>query len=329
MPCRTTVYKPLSRRVKPLDLGPCTWTDRPVLIDKSCTSGQVPACNNGTYSASTSSDPGPNRSYRHWSNDSVESTLNVRLRKKASDVKVSVPLFVKELPATSRMFLDTVKELVRFHKILKKMMRSGNFSADQLADWWLRVQYGFLPLLSDLKGAVELCGKTPQSLDYMVKFEDEAVDVADYPDFGFYYETELKIVAKAFCRVTLRDLDEHRLHAMGFDDPLSFIWEAIPFSFVVDWLFPVGDYLASFHALNGLNICGHMSVMRESPVHELTMTLPCGTVLKSGKGYQKSLYRHPLPLGNFNPSAAFRWEPSTSLTNVVSGLALLRQLRKS
>jgi len=36
--------------------------------------------------------------------------------------------------------------------------------------------------------------------------------------------------------------------ALGLDDPLSTVWETTPFSFVFDWLVPVGDWLA---ALNG------------------------------------------------------------------------------
>jgi hypothetical protein len=35
-------------------------------------------------------------------------------------------------------------------------------------------------------------------------------------------------------------------------NPAALAWELVPYSFVVDWMIPVGDYLSSLDAVNGL-----------------------------------------------------------------------------
>lgn len=37
------------------------------------------------------------------------------------------------------------------------------------------------------------------------------------------------------------------------------MWELVPFSFVVDWFLPVGDFLQSFSQLQGLAVDGNLS----------------------------------------------------------------------
>ena len=40
----------------------------------------------------------------------------------------------------------------------------------------------------------------------------------------------------------------------GLDNPTLAVWEAMPYSFVVDWFLPVGDYLSSLSAFNGIEV---------------------------------------------------------------------------
>ena len=39
---------------------------------------------------------------------------------------------------------------------------------------------------------------------------------------------------------------------LGIDNPLEVVWELIPLSFVADWFIPVGEFLRSLTATNGL-----------------------------------------------------------------------------
>jgi hypothetical protein len=40
---------------------------------------------------------------------------------------------------------------------------------------------------------------------------------------------------------------------LGLLDPLSVVWENIPYSFVVDWFIPIGDYLSMLNQIPFLN----------------------------------------------------------------------------
>jgi hypothetical protein len=42
----------------------------------------------------------------------------------------------------------------------------------------------------------------------------------------------------------------------GFTNPLNLGWEILPFSFVVDWFLPVGNYLETLSAWDGLTFSG-------------------------------------------------------------------------
>lgn len=43
------------------------------------------------------------------------------------------------------------------------------------------------------------------------------------------------------------------LRAWGFNNPQLVLWELVPFSFVVDWLLPIGQWLESINALAGVS----------------------------------------------------------------------------
>jgi len=50
---------------------------------------------------------------------------------------------------------------------------------------------------------------------------------------------------KAFIRATLKTEPNRWLSYTGLADPATILWERTPLSFVVDWMLPVGDFLAA------------------------------------------------------------------------------------
>jgi hypothetical protein len=55
---------------------------------------------------------------------------------------------------------------------------------------------------------------------------------------GFRYTIDSKL--KAFAAQT------------GFTNPINLAWEVLPYSFVVDWFLPIGPYLETLSAFDGL-----------------------------------------------------------------------------
>jgi hypothetical protein len=100
---------------------------------------------------------------------------------------------------------------------------------------------------------------------------------------------------------------------------LALAWELIPYSFVVDWLFPVGDYLSSLDALVGVSDLSYYTV---DHIDKVMVGSAHGGVWR---GELRYYYRTP-PATNL-PLPRFGYKPSVSSTKVANGIALLKQLR--
>lgn len=105
---------------------------------------------------------------------------------------------------------------------------------------WLELQYGWLPLLNDAKeGAEFLAHKLNVPLQQTIRVSAKAPgrlysDSAGWEYQGIY-ETRKRLKAV---------LKESSVQQMkGLIDPLTVAWELTPWSFVVDWFIPIGEYL--------------------------------------------------------------------------------------
>jgi hypothetical protein len=131
----------------------------------------------------------------------------------------------------------------------------------RLANHWLEYVFGWLPLLEDMKDAAELLAETVSTYKEP-KGSVRAVGrtTASYrfrdPQTGYgHLYADIDAMSSFTCRVkALYELDDEArsvLSKTGISNPLSLAWEALPFSFVVDWILPVGNYIDSLTALDG------------------------------------------------------------------------------
>lgn len=125
-----------------------------------------------------------------------------------------------------------------------------------VVDSYLTYHYGMKPLLQDVAGVVQVLTRLPSGM-WRVQAKGThsasgsgkyAEEVYSYPWFG---ESTYRENAKAVLSATPRPLtrEEDRLWALGLDNPLNTAWETTPFSFVVDWLVPVGDWLQALNSI--------------------------------------------------------------------------------
>jgi hypothetical protein len=127
-----------------------------------------------------------------------------------------------------------------------------------LSSGWLELQYGWRPMLSDLYGAAEwLADKQVNELKQQSRaVKRKTVDTGWISQSAFpgtysttyIYDYYVKYgVEFASSGVALADVKE-----AGFLNPLTIAWELTPWSFVVDWFIPIGNYINTLDATIGL-----------------------------------------------------------------------------
>jgi len=201
------------------------------------------------------------------------------LRKlKAQNVNYSVAL--GERRQTGQLCFDSLKRLAD----LVREVRSGNpagliraagrrvrrkrvRSLDPAFDLWLEYKYGWLPLLSDVHGAVKDLNereKEPYRTRVTVKSgnmasEEQVIRCRDSMG-GDYIDWDMIIRTKHKCMVRLdyvrNDSPWASLSHYGITNPLSVAWELVPWSFVADWFVPIGAYLDLLDADLGWDLLG-------------------------------------------------------------------------
>lgn len=121
------------------------------------------------------------------------------------------------------------------------------YATQGVAQNWLELQYGWMPLLQDMKSGAELLShqlhvpfrerqsvritrRIPQSVldSFNAAYTLPAAEVFTSKNLVAYYSEPLSIPVLS-----------------GLADPELIAWELVPFSFVADWVAPIGDYLSA------------------------------------------------------------------------------------
>lgn len=214
-------------------------------------------------------------------NAGLRSRAEVQALNNLKDQKVNLAQFFAERKMTERLFVDTASSIANGIKgVMRKdpraveralgLSRRGGRKLDRA--WkrldptrrWLEYQYGWLPLLNDVHGAAEeLRRKDRNALRITTKgkaFEDQP--------FSQVYREKARLEAphmwsgqtRVEYRVSLTYVPSPSwwtaLTRTGFTNPLQLQWELVPFSFVVDWFLPIGNFLSSLDATAGYEFLG-------------------------------------------------------------------------
>lgn len=261
--------------------------------------------------------------------------VRFKILEKIKSQNVNLAQSVAEYRQTCSMFAGAARDIVRgFHSLrsgraladfVKILQHPTNTASKRIANRWLEYQYGFKPLLSDIYGTAELLATElnhgrPMFVSASSKREKhsggtKSVDGGNLP-FSVHEWTEARIRA----RYLISDAKLKSLSQSGLSNPLLLAWELVPYSFVVDWLLPVGRWLSVLDALNGTS---QLKI-------NLSTRYKCQTYITNVYGgrmdyEERSTYRAPTDTSL--PLPKLRYQPSTSFTAVVNGLALLTQLR--
>lgn len=265
-----------------------------------------------------------------------------------SDSSINLAQAFAERAQTSDLILDSAKRLAKAMVSVKRRDWSGVSKAlglarprkltGNVANDWLALQYGWLPLLSDIHGAAEFLAKKnterpPLVIGYGSGTDslDDQHHEYDVPNIGVFRSSLTSQTTSARCILRFQVTNEllRTGHETGITDPLLLAWELVPYSFVVDWFLPVGDFLGRLNYDSGLSFHSGFLVSKaksvgivaasSSKVFAGVQCSPSGTPLVCDNTWVR---RQPFSAAP-RPSLPQVKDPF-STTHVVNAVALLR-----
>ena len=271
---------------------------------------------------------------------------------------------IVQIKQTISLIADTAKRLAKSGLALK----NGNFpgaakalfgssrnrydrkrsrqpdNTKSLADNWLAMQYGWKPLLQDLHGAMEAAAKLHLA-DASVKQATASAlvenwVVEDLPlafnsaKVGGWIRTQRTTRCKLGVKFTVDNHLVSFLAQTGFTNPINLLWEVIPFSFVWDWMQPIGPWLESLSSFHGLVFFdGYQTLftreVTESSVRfagEIGPPAPGQNLQTAGTYGREVVLLDRTKLNSF-PSATFpSFKNPLSVTHALNALALVKSV---
>jgi len=211
-----------------------------------------------------------------WTDDgNFQIKVVERLTEQLSGSDFNMSVFLGELPQTINLLADTA---IRIRKSVTQLRRGDLKGASRFLfegtgrkpklthDWrkdagrsvskgiaqnWLELQYGWLPLLKDAEGAAQSIAHVlhyPFVKRYRAtaRHEDRLPNPTHvFGDTGWVDGSSMvfKVRKRAIVAYIQEDPNTNLLAALGVLDPELVAWELVPFSFVADWFIPIGQWM--------------------------------------------------------------------------------------
>lgn len=291
--------------------------------------------------------------------------LSLALIGKAKANQWNVPVFIGEGRKTMVMVENTAIKLV----LSAKALRAGNIrqasailnSSHRLtrrrerkfralyhkdADtafsrYWLELQYGWKPMLMDLRNAVNTLMDTadrPSSLEGSVKvsryFMNKSKKTQRVYNGGANNVTvdsehvfTQKVIERATWKYSIKPGDIPG--RFGLLNPLEVAWELVPLSFVADWFLPIGSYLAALDApMRFTHAGGTYGRKIETLVDIIPVKWsPAGALTGFSGGFSSTRCQR-VPMGSIPSASLLKLGLGSGLsaTRTVSAIALLQTI---
>lgn len=268
--------------------------------------------------------------------------------------RVNLSVAFAERQETADLFAGNIKKIAKqvgrfrggpagkslWGNVIKRGSLSEGYKVPQA---WLELQYGWKPLLTDIFGALTALNQLESSQDaYRIGVNGKASESVSstWQKRGtngsniFGYQVDRTI--KQSCNVRLDCQMVTPLLAtlaqLGITNPALLVWEKIPYSFVIDWALPVGDYLSLLDATFGWRFLsgsiGRISRLREyspRPTQLSKVTNPAITYygVSGGPFFNESFSMTREVYSSFPSPRIPSFKNPLSLDHVANALSLL------
>lgn len=274
--------------------------------------------------------PYPSTSYIGFSNLMNRCTAECLV--KLGDMKANLA----EDLATARMTFNLFSGLVFDGLTAIVAIREGNFSkaakvlgvrdSRKLAGRYLEYTYGWKPLIDDMIGTHDLVKQALQRPSLYISAKRTVKE-------GFTTDAQGKtskgITGTASCSMGLiAKISNEYLHIAqqtGLIDPVLLGWELIPYSFVVDWILPIGTYIQAMQATYGLTFVSGWKGYRVECQGKYIGTPDPGWTEESPRGLTSAGFAYQRDALTGFPQPIPYVKSPFSTFHAVNVLALLRQ----
>jgi len=227
---------------------------------------------------------------------------------------------------TSVTFARNIQNPAKMRNFTKKLR------ARDISGAWLAAQYGWIPLASDIYEAAGALDSLLFRREIDLRVSKRVWSVIDDSTSPSLWTAPAVLERKVTLFVKLEE-NPGTLNGLGLLDPLSVAWELLPFSFVVDWFLPIGNYLEakSYFCLAGPIYADRVDFWRNSvsSLSWIRRDWGSGWFVTQKPAYTKSVWgllRTPrsqlvVPLPNFKAISQ-----AMSLGHIKNAAALIHQL---
>lgn len=249
----------------------------------------------------------PNLTHRDaWESTSdIEQLLDTNLLSKIKDSVINIAQAFGERKQTASLLASSATRIAKAFTLLRRGNISGcinqlgagappsrilkrfqkNRALDPLSrasSTWLELTYGWKPLLSDVYGAAQAIAKSQNRPHYVtVRSQRIVYDQAissrriGHGDALLINTTDdILYVIKKSISFEVSNTAAKTLSEAGISNPVNLGWELLPYSFVVDWFLPIGNYLGNIDATAG---CAFVSGTRSARIENKKLEQASGT----------------------------------------------------
>lgn len=195
---------------------------------------------------------------------------------------------------------------------------------------WLQMQYGWLPLLGDVHDGAQFLAHQLSVPLRTVYRATRSIEGGLTPSSPVYTLKGFSSRGKSI-KAIVKTVDMPKMS--GLTNPATVAWELLPYSFVLDWFLPIGDYLQAVATVDSLTATYVVSYIEKTVITDRIVKPAYASTYRN---YQAtaSLYRKvvltrsvsstlDVPLPRFKPLAK-----AASMMHCLNATALLNQLRK-
>jgi hypothetical protein len=216
------------------------------------------------------SDDNRNEAIAHaWANvDECEIQLLASLGELPETIRWIASIYRKSL-VVIRLYNRKLSVLSAMYLAFKKTRKRD--IADGFAQLWLEYRYAFRPLVFEMKQAVDAAHKSIKKNSRATGRGFKLANVIWTSNYETRCWEERTIVTwlrthtsyttyRAGVLYQIEDDLSSILAVWGIDQPLESAWELLPFSFIIDWFFNIGDIIAMWTDNAGLTPLGSWCV---------------------------------------------------------------------